>query len=169
MSGSDFFIYFMIYALISISFSPIGEELMYRGLIHRCFQPRFGDYQASIIGTLYKCLGRFDEAVRFFQLSINSDPVKPITYSGLSRLYYYTNQFDESIAASKKVLDLNPQFPHAHCHLAEAYLLQGQPESALAEIAQEEDEERRNYGLILAYHILDRHNERDKLLHMCPR
>lgn len=49
LSADDYFIYFLIYALISISFSPIGEELMYRGLIHRCFQPRFGDYQASII------------------------------------------------------------------------------------------------------------------------
>ena len=49
MSASDFRIYFLIYTLVSMSFSPIGEELFYRGLIHRCFAGRFGARNASYI------------------------------------------------------------------------------------------------------------------------
>jgi membrane protease YdiL (CAAX protease family) len=49
ISASDFRIYFLIYTLVSMSFSPIGEELFYRGMINRCFAGRFGDRQASYI------------------------------------------------------------------------------------------------------------------------
>jgi len=42
---------FLIFAGIGITFSPIGEELLYRGLIHQCFVPRLGENKASIIDS----------------------------------------------------------------------------------------------------------------------
>lgn len=45
------FTYFLIFALISMIFSPIGEELMYRGFIHRCFEGRYGSRRASYIDS----------------------------------------------------------------------------------------------------------------------
>ena len=44
-------IYFSIYAIISMVFSPIGEEFMYRGFIHRCFEEQYGQRRASIIDS----------------------------------------------------------------------------------------------------------------------
>jgi membrane protease YdiL (CAAX protease family) len=45
------FMYFAIFALISMIFSPIGEELMYRGFIHQCFEPQYGRKGASRIDS----------------------------------------------------------------------------------------------------------------------
>lgn len=44
-------IQFIIYGLIGITFSPIGEELFYRGLVHQCFVKSFGENKASMIDS----------------------------------------------------------------------------------------------------------------------
>jgi len=51
LGGSDLMIYFLIYATMSMIFSPVGEELFYRGLIHLCFQEKFGSNRASQIDS----------------------------------------------------------------------------------------------------------------------
>jgi hypothetical protein len=45
-------IYFAIFAVIGMTFSPIGEELLYRGLIHQSFVLKFGNNKASILDSL---------------------------------------------------------------------------------------------------------------------
>ena len=51
LQGSNRSIYFAIFAGTSMIFSPIGEELLYRGLIHESFVPQFGENKASIIDS----------------------------------------------------------------------------------------------------------------------
>ena len=46
------FIFFAIMALIGMTFSPIGEEFLYRGVIHSCFAIQEGDRKASILDSL---------------------------------------------------------------------------------------------------------------------
>lgn len=41
-------IYFLIFAIIGMSFSPFGEEFLYRGVLHECFS-KYGNLRASII------------------------------------------------------------------------------------------------------------------------
>ena len=45
-------IYFIIFAFIGMTFSPIGEELLYRGLIHQCFVSKYGERKSSNIDSL---------------------------------------------------------------------------------------------------------------------
>ena len=45
------FVYFSIFAVISMIFSPIGEEFMYRGFIHQCFETKLGSKRASEIDS----------------------------------------------------------------------------------------------------------------------
>lgn len=52
ISNDDRFIYFAIYSAIGMTFSPIGEELFYRGLIHECFAIKLGPNRASHIDSL---------------------------------------------------------------------------------------------------------------------
>lgn len=52
LKGDNKLVYFAIFAGIGMTFSPIGEELLYRGLIHESFVPRFGINKASIIDSL---------------------------------------------------------------------------------------------------------------------
>ena len=52
LSGSQRQIYFLIYSLTGMTFSPIGEELFYRGIVHGSFVVRFGEQKASIFDSL---------------------------------------------------------------------------------------------------------------------
>jgi len=45
-------LYFGIYTAISITFSPIGEEFFYRGMVHEAFAERLGDERASFVDSL---------------------------------------------------------------------------------------------------------------------
>jgi uncharacterized protein len=52
LSNQDKQIYFIIYSIISMTFSPIGEELFFRGIVHESFAVKFGETKASIIDSL---------------------------------------------------------------------------------------------------------------------
>jgi membrane protease YdiL (CAAX protease family) len=48
-SDEDRLIYFIIFAVIGMLFSPIGEELLYRGVAHESIAAGLGDRRAAII------------------------------------------------------------------------------------------------------------------------
>lgn len=52
LAERDRLIFFIIYAVIGMTFSPIGEELFYRGIIHGSFATQFGDQKASVFDSL---------------------------------------------------------------------------------------------------------------------
>ncbi|MDU1903498.1 MAG: CPBP family intramembrane glutamic endopeptidase [Dysgonomonas sp.] len=52
LSGSDKLTFFFIFALTGMIFSPIGEELLYRGIIHGSFVNRFGETKASFLDSI---------------------------------------------------------------------------------------------------------------------
>ncbi len=43
---------FFIALAVSMTFSPIGEEFLYRGMIHGCFVEKYGENKASVIDSL---------------------------------------------------------------------------------------------------------------------
>lgn len=49
---SQRFITFLIASLVSMPFSPIGEEFLYRGVIHGSFATNLGDRKASYVDAL---------------------------------------------------------------------------------------------------------------------
>ncbi|RAU84338.1 CPBP family intramembrane glutamic endopeptidase [Pontibacter arcticus] len=51
-SDADRLIYFIIYAVIGMSFSPIGEELFYRGVVHGSLAVNTSEYKASVLDSL---------------------------------------------------------------------------------------------------------------------
>lgn len=52
ISGPDKQLYFGIAVIPSMIFSPIGEEFLYRGVIHGSFVQRFGESKASVLDSL---------------------------------------------------------------------------------------------------------------------
>ncbi|WP_157807465.1 CPBP family intramembrane glutamic endopeptidase [Hymenobacter chitinivorans] len=44
-------LFFLIYAGTSMVFSPIGEELFYRGLVHECFRASLGNARATLLDS----------------------------------------------------------------------------------------------------------------------
>ena len=51
-SGSREAVYLIIYLAISMTFSPIGEELFYRGVVHDSFSEQLGDRTGAVIDSL---------------------------------------------------------------------------------------------------------------------
>jgi membrane protease YdiL (CAAX protease family) len=49
VSDADRLIYFAVFAGIGMLFSPIGEELLYRGIAHESFASRLGDRPAALL------------------------------------------------------------------------------------------------------------------------
>jgi len=116
------------------------------------------------LGDLASTLGHSEESIKFIKQSQTIDPLKVITYLSKGNHQLYTNHLEEAIVSFKKILELNPQFQRAHMYLGNAYLLQGDPEMALAEMQQENMEVFRRFGLALAYHALGRKKEADEAL-----
>ena len=52
LAESDRFIYFLIYAIVGMTFSPIGEEFFYRGIVHGSFSGQFGNQKASTFESI---------------------------------------------------------------------------------------------------------------------
>jgi len=52
ISAADKKIYFFVFLGIGMTFSPIGEELLYRGLVHGTFLKKFGEYRSAILDSL---------------------------------------------------------------------------------------------------------------------
>jgi membrane protease YdiL (CAAX protease family) len=52
LSAAERWIFFGIFSLIGMTFSPIGEEFFYRGLIHESLVPQLGQRGASIVDAL---------------------------------------------------------------------------------------------------------------------
>jgi membrane protease YdiL (CAAX protease family) len=50
-TGNPSGFYFLIYMVVVMTFSPIGEELFYRGVVHLSFRERFGERMASVIDS----------------------------------------------------------------------------------------------------------------------
>ena len=52
INSSQRLTYFIIGGIMSMTFSPIGEELFYRGFVHGSFQVNVGDNKASCLDSL---------------------------------------------------------------------------------------------------------------------
>ena len=51
-TGDSSMLYFLIYLAVTMTFSPIGEELFYRGVIHQAFKVELGDRKAAVIDSV---------------------------------------------------------------------------------------------------------------------
>jgi uncharacterized protein len=97
--------YFIIFAVIGMTFSPVGEELLYRGLIHQSFSTRFGHPTASHIDSLAFALthlahfGIIWSGERWEVLIIPSIFWVALTYSA-SRLFFLCKVRTGSIAGA---------------------------------------------------------------------
>jgi serine/threonine protein kinase/Tfp pilus assembly protein PilF len=109
-------------------------------------------------------LGSFDDALRMLYDVIEIDPLNVIAYHSLGLNLYRTGHFEESEAAFRKSLELNPQFGGTHLALGMMYLVQSKPQKALVEIEREPQAEARLYGFALAYHPAGQKKEADAAL-----
>jgi TolB-like protein/Flp pilus assembly protein TadD len=119
---------------------------------------------AAIAGlaSVYGTLGRWDEAARLFETALTLDPLDAGLYQGLSLMQIANGRLSEAETAARKTLQITPTFGEGHLTLGEILLLEGNFQSALAEMQQEPWA--RNIGLAMVYHALGRRSESDAAL-----
>lgn len=89
----------------------------------------------AITGAIAGMLGRHDEALACFDRCRIIEPLAPNATLGVAAHYYFKEQYREAIAIYEAVLELNPAFDLARCHLGRCYVRLGDHDRALAEFA----------------------------------
>jgi len=126
-----------------------------------------GPSQATIVGdagmfALY--LGRTNQAIKLIEYQVTLDPVSPTAHNQLASALRIAGRFDEAAAAYRTVLNLSPEHIAARYGLGISLMLNGDFETALQEMKQEELQLLRLEGLALIYHALDRPAESNAAL-----
>jgi tetratricopeptide (TPR) repeat protein len=115
-------------------------------------------------GLLVANQGRFEEALALVKKAIELDPLMTAGYNNIAHVLTAMGRLDEAQEAARHIVSLNPVQPGAHGIIAKCYLLQGNPDAALAEADQEQDRSWRDYVSVMALDALGRREEADQLL-----
>ncbi len=115
-------------------------------------------------GNMALTQGRLEEAIALYGRAVALDPLSPRAHNSLGIAAYYAGRLDEAEAAVKKALELSPERVGTHTLLGRIYLVQAQPQKALAEMQREVELVWRLNGLAMVYHALGRKQESDAAL-----
>ncbi len=82
----------------------------------------------------YICKGSSDRALQEMQRALRVAPSSPALQLFLARIFLHTGQYRRSIDAFSALLESGPDFSMARRHRVQAFLLNGQPDEALADL-----------------------------------
>ena len=116
-------------------------------------------YVLSSAAKLDGALGRFDEAVKLRRKSLSLAPLSLSTRLMLGWDLLFSGRTVEAESSLRQLIELDSQYPIAHCLLGQVLLLEGKPDEALIEMNLESQEEWKHFGIVLALESLGRHEE----------
>jgi TolB-like protein len=82
--------------------------------------------------TLFKMLGRHAEALEEKKRALAMDPLSVVIRTDLARMFYFSRDYDQSLANYRAVLDMDPNFGSAHLWLAHVYEQKSMFDEAIA-------------------------------------
>jgi tetratricopeptide (TPR) repeat protein len=109
----------------------------------------FGDHEASVSAA---------------KIALELDPVSMFSNQLLGHTIYLARNYDEAIRVFRHVLDLDPHHPRPHYGIGMCQFLQGDPESALAEVKQEPLGWMKHSGMAIVLQRLGRIEEAETAL-----
>ena len=80
---------------------------------------------------LLVAVGRFEEAVREADISLELDPLSLNANHTLARIFYYSRQYDKAIAQANIMLEMDPNFTGGHAIIANVYEQLGRYDEAI--------------------------------------
>ena len=81
------------------------------------------------------CKGSGDKPVREMQRALLVEPSSPALQLFLARIFLHTGQYRRAIGAFSNLLESGTDFAIARRHRAQAFILNGQPAEAIADLA----------------------------------
>jgi TolB-like protein/tetratricopeptide (TPR) repeat protein len=109
-------------------------------------------------------LGRWDEALSQIRAALVQDPLNPDSYEGLAWIQMGRGHLSEAEAAIRRALAVRPNYAWGHFMLGVVLLEQGNPNAALLEMQQEQQEVAQLSGQAMVYHAFGRTAEADAAL-----
>jgi TolB-like protein/Flp pilus assembly protein TadD len=109
-------------------------------------------------------LGRWDDALKLLNASLELDPLSPGDYELLYQVQLRRGHFTEAEAAIRRTLELSPTFTFARYNLGNALLARGNAEAALAEYSKETNDHRRLVGSAVANFAIGQKRDSDVAL-----
>lgn len=113
---------------------------------------------------LLHSLGRTVEAIEILEYFTLRDPLNLAGPNNLAGYHLSIGQYDAAIESAHHALELSPSMIDLHWLIGVALLYQGKHEEALAELLLEENKQRAEAALAMAYHALVRPAESDAAL-----
>jgi TolB-like protein len=113
-----------------------------------------GPGNAVTLATLAMIEGRLGEPERaeeYARKAIELDPLRVVNYTSLGGALLARNKLAEARMAFRKTLSMSPRHATIRCYLGVVALLEGNPQQAIEEVADEPDEIRRDEVLIMAH------------------
>jgi TolB-like protein len=101
-------------------------------------------------------LGQLDAARQMLKQALAYDPLLADAYSELAWTEWCSGRYEESLAAARKVLEIDPTYDWGHVNVGEALLYRGDAAAAIGEFKRESNPMEQATGLALAYHALGR-------------
>jgi TolB-like protein len=101
-------------------------------------------------------LGQLDAARQMLKQALAYDPLLADAYSELAWTEWCSGRYEESLAAARKVLEIDPTYDWGHVSVGLALLYRGDPAAAVMEFKRESNPMEQATGLALAYHALGR-------------
>ena len=101
-------------------------------------------------------LGQLDAARQMLKQALAYDPLLADAYSELAWTEWCSGRYEESLAAARKVLEIDPTYDWGHVSVGLALLYRGDPGAAVTEIKRESNLMEQAWALALAYHALGR-------------
>jgi TolB-like protein len=101
-------------------------------------------------------LGQLDAARQMLKQALAYDPLLADAYSELAWTEWCSGRYEESLAAARKVLEIDPTYDWGHDYVGVALLYRGDAAAAIDEFKRESNPMEQATGLALAYHALGR-------------
>jgi TolB-like protein/tetratricopeptide (TPR) repeat protein len=108
-------------------------------------------------------IGDWPESLRLLNLAISVDPFQPFIFVHRGVVFQRINRTSDAKKDFRRALEISPAYPRIHSRIADVFLVEGNPEAALAELQQETPAYSLK-GLALVNHALKRHGESDAAL-----
>jgi tetratricopeptide (TPR) repeat protein len=93
---------------------------------------RLQSYIYNGLGSVYRALKQYDQAIAAFQRAIALDPDDAYPHNNLGNVYRALKQYDQAIAAFQRAIALNPDYATPHNGLGNVYSDRQQYDQAIA-------------------------------------